>query len=321
MRAIVYDRYGGPENLELRDIDRPAPADGEVLVRVRAASVNPVDWHLMRGQPALARVMFGGLLRPKQRRVGRDLAGVVEAVGSAVTTFEPGDEVFGVAPGSFAEYVIATEDQLEQKPATVSFEDAAAVPIAGITAVQALRDLANLQSGQRLLVNGASGGVGSFAVQIARAWGATVTGVTSTHNIERVRDIGADQVVDYTREDFVTAGQRYDVVFDNVGNRSELELERITVPGGVVIQNGAAGNSAQIVLGMAASAIRSRRRPVQFKSFLARPNRADLTVLRDLMDTGAVRPLIDRSFPLAEIRDAVRHSEAGHARGKIVITV
>ena len=321
MRAIVYNRYGGPENLDLREIERPAPSDSEVLVRVRAASVNPVDWHLMRGQPALARVMFGGLLRPKRRRVGRDLAGVVEAVGPAVTAFTPGDEVFGAAPGSFAEFVIATEDQLERKPANVSFEDAAAVPIAGITALQAMRDLANLRSGHRLLVNGASGGVGSFAVQIANACGATVTGVTSTQNVQRVRDIGADEVVDYTREDFIAGGQRYDVVFDNVGNRSEAELGRITVPGGVVIQNGAAGNSARIVVAMVATAIRSRRSPVAFKSFLARPNRDDLAVLAGLMDAGKVKPLIDRAYPLDEIREAVRYVETLHARGKVVITI
>jgi NADPH:quinone reductase-like Zn-dependent oxidoreductase len=321
VRAIVYHRYGGPENLELREIDRPMPADSQVLVRVRAASVNPVDWHLMRGQPALARVIFGGLLRPKKHRVGRDLAGVVEAVGSAVTTFKAGDEVFGAAAGSFADLVVATEEQVERKPENVSVQEAAAVPIAGITALQALRDLANLREGQRLLVNGASGGVGSFAVQIAKAWGATVTGVTSTHNVERVRAIGADEVVDYTRDDFVAGGQRYDVVFDNVGNRSEGELERITVPGGVVIQNGASGNTAQLVLGMVVTAIRSRRSPVTFKGFLARANRADLAVLRDLMETGKVKPLIDRSYRLDEIRDAVRYLETLHARGKVVITI
>jgi NADPH:quinone reductase-like Zn-dependent oxidoreductase len=321
VRAIVYHRYGGPENLELREIERPLPAESQVLVRVRAASVNPVDWHLMRGQPALARVIFGGLLRPKQHRVGRDLAGVVEAVGPGVTAFKPGDEVFGAAAGSFAEFVVATEDQLERKPRTVSFEDAASVPVAGITALQGLRDLANLRSGQRLLVNGASGGVGSFAVQIGKAWGATVTGVTSTHNVERVRAIGADQVIDYTRDDFVAAGRRYDVILDNVGNRSESELERITVPGGVVIQNGASGNTAQLVIGMVVTAIRSRRSPVAFKGFLARPNRADLGVLRELLGAGKVKPLIDRSYRLDEIRDAVRYLETLHARGKVVITI
>jgi NADPH:quinone reductase-like Zn-dependent oxidoreductase len=321
VRAIVYHRYGGPENLELREIERPSPTESEVLVRVRAASVNPVDWHLMRGQPALARVIFGGILRPKQHRLGRDLAGVVEAVAPAVTAFKPGDEVFGAAPGSFAEFVIATEDLLERKPANVTFEEAAAVPIAGITALQALRDLANVQSGQRLVVNGASGGVGSFAVQIAKAWGATVTGVTSARNVERVRSIGADDVVDYTQKDFVVGGQRYDVVFDNVGNRSEAELGRITVPGGVVVLNGGAGNTAQIVLGMIATAVRSRRSAVSFKSFIARPNRGDLTVLAALMAGGQVKPLIDCSYPLAEIRDAVRYLETLHARGKVVISI
>ena len=321
MRAIVYYRYGGPETLELREIQRPSPTESQVLVRVRAASVNPVDWHLMRGQPALARIIFGGLLRPKQHRVGRDLAGVVEAVGSGVTTLKPGDEVFGAAAGSFGELLIATEDQLERKPANATFEEAAAVPVAGITALQALRDLANLRAGQRLLVNGASGGVGSFAVQIGKAWGATVTGVTSTHNVGRVRDIGADEVVDYQREDFTTGGQRYDVVFDNVGNRSQVELMRIIVPGGVAVMNGGAGNTAQIVLGAVATAIRARRSPVTFKSFLARPNRSDLGVLRDLIEAGKIKPLIDRSYPLDEIRDAVRYLETLHARGKVVITI
>ena len=321
MRAIVSYRYGGPETLQLRDIERPSPAESQVLVRVRAASVNPVDWHLMRGQPALARVLFGGLLRPKHHRVGRDLAGVVEAVGPGVSTLQPGDEVFGAAAGAFGELLVATEEQLERKPANVTFEAAAAVPVAGITALQALRDLANLQAGQRLLVNGASGGVGSFAVQIGKAWGATVTGVTSTHNVKRVGEIGADEVIDYKRDDFAAGGQRFDVVFDNVGNRSKAELTRITVPGGVVILNGGAGNTAQIVLGTIATAIRSRRSPVAFKSFLARPNRSDLAVLRELIEAGKVRPLIDRSYPLEEIRDAVRYLETLHARGKVVITI
>jgi NADPH:quinone reductase-like Zn-dependent oxidoreductase len=319
VRAILYRRYGGPENLELSEIERPAPADSEILVRVRASSVNPVDWHLMRGQPFLARIIFGGFVRPKQPRLGRDLAGIVEAVGSAVTTFKPGDNVFGYAPGAYAEFVTATENQVERKPVNLSFDEAAAVPVAGVTAVQALRDVAKLQAGQRLLVNGGSGGVGSFAVQIGKAWGASVTAVTSAKNVERVRALGPDVVVDYEREDFVESGPRYDVVFDNVGNRSDAELARATIPGGVVVVNGGAGNTAQIVLGTIATAIRNRRSPVQFKNFLSRPNRDDLAVLRELIEAGHVRPLIDRSYRLEEIREAVRYAETFHARGKLVI--
>lgn len=321
MRAIVCYRYGGPENLELREIEQPSPADSEILVRVRASSVNPVDWHLMRGQPFLARMIFGGLFRPKRTRLGRDLAGVVEAVGAAVTTLKPGDEVFGHAPGAYAEFVIATEDQIERKPANLSFDAAAAVPIAGVTAVQALRDVAKLKAGQRLLVNGGSGGVGSFAVQIGKAWGASVTAVTSTKNVERVRALGADEIVDYERDDFIAGGRRYDVVFDNVGNRSDAELARVTVPGGVVVVNGGAGNTAQIILGTVATAIRNRRSPVQFKSFLSRPNRDDLAVLRDLIEAKKVRPLIDRSYRLEAIREAVRYAETFHTRGKLVIGI
>ena len=321
MRAIVYHRYGGPENLELRDIARPAPADAEILVRVRASSVNPVDWHLMRGQPFLARIIFGGFIRPKRTRLGRDLSGVVEAVGSAVTGFKPGDEVFGHAPGAYADFVIATEDQIEHKPSNLSFEAAAAVPIAGVTAIQALRDVAGLQSGQRLLVNGGSGGVGSFAVQVGKAWGATVTAVTSTRNVERVRALGPDEVVDYEREDFVAGGRRFDVVFDNVGNRSDAELTRVTVPGGVVVSNGGSGNTARIIVGTVLTAIRNRRSPVQFKGFLSRPNRADLAILRELIEAGKVTPLIDRSYRLEDIREAVRYAETFHTRGKLVIEI
>lgn len=321
MRAILYRRYGGPEILELREVERPVPAGSELLVRVVASSVNPVDWHLMRGQPVLARIIFGGLTRPKRTRLGRDLAGVIEAVGPAVTAFEPGDEVFGHAPGAYAEFVIATEQQVERKPTNLSFAEAAAVPVAGVTAVQALRDVAGLRAGQRLLVNGGSGGVGSFAVQIAKAWGATVTAVTSTRNVERVRALGPDAVVDYEREDFVAGGRRFDVVFDNVGNRSDTELASITVPGGVVVVNGGAGNTAQIVVGTLLTAIRNRRSPVTFKSFLSRPNRDDLAVLRELIESGKVRPLIERSYRLEEIRDAVRHAETFHARGKLVVEI
>lgn len=321
MRAIVYHRYGGPEVLELAEIEPQTPGDSQVLVRVRAASVNPVDWHLMRGQPFLARFIFGGLRRPKQIRAGRDLAGVVEAVGRGVTNLEPGDEVFGTAAGSFADMVLSTEEQLERKPANVSFEEAAAVPIAGVTAVQALRDVARLKAGQRLLVNGGSGGVGSFAIQIGKAWGAKVTAVTSTRNVDRVRGLGADEVIDYTREDFVAGGRRFDVVFDNVGNRSDAEIMRVTVPGGVVVSNGGGGNTAQIVLGTVVTLVRNRRSPVTFKSFLAKPNRADLGLLAGLLESGAVKPLLDRSYRLDEIREAVRYAESFHARGKIPITI
>ena len=321
MRAIVYHRYGGPENLALREIERPTPAESEILVRVVASSVNPVDWHLMRGQPFLARMIFGGFLRPKRTRLGRDLAGVVEAVGSAVERYKPGDEVFGAAPGAYAEFTVATDEQLEQKPANLTFQEAAAIPVAGVTAVQALRDVAGLRAGQRLLVNGGSGGVGSLAVQIGKAWGASVTAVTSTRNVERVRALGADEVVDYEREDFVAGGRRFDVVFDNAGNRSESELVRVTNPGGVVVANGGAGNTAQIIIGTVQTAIRNRRASVPIKSFLARPNRADLAVLRELIEAGKVTPLIDRAYRLEDIREAVRYAETFHTRGKLVIEI
>ena len=320
MRAIVSQRYGGPETLRLEDVDRPVIDDERVLVRVRASSVNAVDWHLMRGTPYVIR-LTDGLRRPKQPRRGVDLAGDVEEVGAAVTRFKPGDEVFGGGVGTWAELARAKASNLAHKPPGVSFEEAAAVPVAALTALQGLRDRAGVTVGQRVLVNGAGGGVGTFVVQIARAFGADVTAVTSTRNVAMVASIGAGRVFDYEREDFVRDPARYDVVFDVGGNRSLPDLGRVTAPGGVVLLCGAGrgqwiGPFVRIISG----GLRSRFGGTRMAGFLATHNQPDITTLAEMLAAGTIRPVVDRSFPLAEAADAVRHMEAG-AQGKVVIAV
>jgi NADPH:quinone reductase-like Zn-dependent oxidoreductase len=323
MKAIVYRCYGSPEVLGFEDVEKPAVADDRVLVRVRAASVNPYDSHYMRGMPYIVR-MASGMGAPKEMRLGVDFAGTVEAVGQTVKRFRPGDEVFGGRAGAFAEYVSVREDAaLALKPANVTFEQAASVPIAAVTALQALRDKGRIELGQKVLINGASGGVGTFAVQIAKSFGAEVTGVCSTRNLELVRSLGADHVIDYTQEDFTRSGQRYDLILDNVGNHPLLEYRRVLNPKGTFVIVG--GSSEGRWIGPMTAPIKaSLLSPFvsqRFVMILAHLNKEDLTLLADLMQAGKVKPVIDRRYALGEVPEAIGYLETGHARGKVVITL
>jgi NADPH:quinone reductase-like Zn-dependent oxidoreductase len=325
MKAIVQDVYGGPDVLELRDVPVPVPAEDEVLVRVRASSVNAADWHLMRGKPYFMRLVGFGIRTPTVQVRGMDVAGVVEAVGSKVTTLRSGDEVYGqgdMKKGTFAELAAVKESSLSPKPASLSFEEAGAVPLAALTALQGVRDSGGVKPGHRVLINGASGGVGTFAVQIAKALGAEVTAVCSTRNVELVRSLGADHVVDYTRDDFTRAGERYDVVFDLVANRSLSALRRALAPRGTLVLSGGGGGRflgpmPLILRSVLVNLVAGQR----LASLSESVNAADLAYLADLIEKGDVRPVIDRSYPLAEAAAAIRHLEDEHARGKIVITV
>jgi NADPH:quinone reductase-like Zn-dependent oxidoreductase len=320
MKAIVYYKYGSPDVLKCEEIEKPIPGDNEVLIRVHAASANPADWHLMRGAPFIAR-FEGGLRKPKDPRLGADIAGQIEAVGNNVTQFKPGDEVFGAFTGGFAEYASVPENRLALKPANISFEEAAAVPVAAITALQGLRDKGHIQPGQKVLVNGASGGVGTFAVQIARSYGTEVTGVCSTRNLDMVRSIGADQVIDYTHEDFIKNGQRYDLIYDAVGNRSVSDYKRALNPGGTCVIAGFQNLPRlfeHVVLGPLRSKTGNKKVGLMG---IAKINQKDLVVLKELLEAGKVVPVIDRCYPLSEVAEAIRYLEAGHARGKVVITV
>jgi NADPH:quinone reductase-like Zn-dependent oxidoreductase len=320
MKAIINREYGSPDDLKLQEIGKPVINGDGVLVRVRAASVNPLDLTL-RGRPYFVRLMTG-LRRPKQSVPGVDVAGQVEAVGENVTQFRPGDEVFGTCAGAFAEFVCGGEKNFAPKPEGLTFEQAAAIPVSGCTALQALRDRGQLQPGQRVLINGASGGVGTFAVQIAKAFGAHVTGVCSTRNVDLVRSIGADQVVDYTREDFTQVEQQYDLILDAVGNRSLSDLRSALTPKGTLVLVGA--KSGQL-LGLLARVLRalvlSRFVGQRMLFFLAKIKKEDLVVLKELIETGKVTPVIDRTYPLSEVPEAIRYLEAGHARAKVVIAV
>jgi NADPH:quinone reductase-like Zn-dependent oxidoreductase len=322
MKAIVYRCYGSPEILELAEVEKPVPADDEVLVKIHAASVNPLDWHYMRGSPYLMRLATG-LGAPDDSSMGVDFSGIVEAVGSTVTRFKPGDEVFGGRSGAFADYLTIGENRaVVLKPGNISFEQAAAVPIAAVTALQALRDKGRLKPGQQVLINGASGGVGTFAVQIARSMGAEVTGVCSTRNVEMVRSIGADHVFDYTREDYTHSGQRYDLIIDNVGNHSLLENRRAMKPEGILILvGGAKGNWLGPFVGPVQAMILTPLLGQEFGMMLARLDREDLAILAELMQAGEVTPVIDRHYALSEVPEAIRYSEEGHARGKIIISM
>jgi len=318
MRAIVHRRYGPPDVLRIEEVDRPAPTDGEVLVRVVAASVNPADWHAIRGRPYLVRLVGYGLRSPTHRVPGTDVAGTVEVVGSDGCGLKVGDPVFGWAQGSYAEFAIARADRLALKPRELSFEQAAAVPTAGVTALQGLRDCGRLQAGQDLLVIGASGGVGTFAVQIAKALGARVTGVCSTGNLEMVRSIGADGVIDYLREDVVRSGRRYDLIFQLAGTRSPLALRHILRPSGTLVLcsgDGPMSGLDRIALAAVASPLVGQR----LVFFVARQRRSDLATLAELIEAGRLHPIIDRTYPLAETREAIRYVEARHARGKVAI--
>ena len=314
MKAIVYERYGSPDVLEVRDIEVPSVSDGGVLVRIRAASANPYDWHFMRGKPLLMRLLFG-LFKPKAHGLGADLAGEVEAVGKDVTRFRLGDAVFGEGAGAFAEYASVPERTLALKPASLTFEQAAAVPMAGLTALQSLRDGGKIQAGQKVLILGASGGVGTFAVQIAKSFGAEVTGVCSTKNVEMVRSIGADHVVDYTCEDFTRGDVRYDLMLDTIGNRSLRECRRVLTPKAVYVS--ISGAMAHLL----GTSILKPFVSQDIEIPVAKRNKADLEILSGLIEVGKVTPVIDRTYPLNEVPAAIRYLETGHARGKIVITV
>jgi NADPH:quinone reductase-like Zn-dependent oxidoreductase len=322
MKAAVYTSYGPPDVVQITVVEKPVPNDNEVLIKVRAASVNPYDWHFMRGMPYFLRIV-AGLRQPKDPRLGADVAGQVEAIGRNVTQFKSGDEVFGICRGAFAEYARASESTLAIKPKSVTFEQAVSSPIAALTALQSLRDKGHIQPGQRVLINGAAGGVGTFGVQIAKSYGAEVTGVCSTGNVEMVRSIGADQVVDYTQDDFTKSGQRYDIILDAVGNHSLSACRRILNPKGILVMAG--GTAGRWMIGPLTSGIRasvvSPFVSQNMVGILARPNREDLTILGVLMATGKVTPVIDRRYSLSEVPEAIRYLETGHARGKVVITL
>jgi len=321
MKAIAQDRYGSPDVLELRDIARPEIDDDGILVRVRAATINAYDWHLMRGEPFPARI-GSGWRRPQSRVLGLDSSGRVEAVGRNVTVFRPGDEVIGHRSGSLAEYVQGSADHFVSKPTNVTFEQAAAVPVAGLTALQGLRDKGGLQPGQTVLINGASGGVGTIAVQIAKLFGAHVTGVCSTRNVEQVRSLGADRVIDYTEEDFLRSGAPYDLVFDIAGSRPLWACRRALAPAGkLVVVGGPSGRWVKPIPRMALAGALSRFGFATMLPFLAKHSHPDLVILRDLLEAGKIVPIIDRIYPLSETAAAVRYVEAGHARAKVVITI
>lgn len=321
MKAIVYTTYGSPDVLELQEVEKPTPKENELLIKVMAASVNPLDWHKMRADPFLVR-LSEGLLKPKDNRLGADLAGRVEAVGRNVKTFQVGDEVFGeISVGSFAEYVCTTEDKLVLKPTNISFEETAAVPVAALTAIQSLRAKGEIQPGQKVLVNGASGGVGSFTVQLAKAFGAEVTGVCSAKNFDLVRSLGADHVVDYSKEDFTKTGQSYDFIIDNVGNRTILDMKRALTPTGKCVIVGFTSMRLlfqAILLGLLIS--KKKGQSLGLMS-VAQMNTADLGYIKTLIEAGKVKPAIDRRYPLNEVPDAIRYLETGRARGKVVITI
>ena len=323
MKAIVIDRYGEPDVLRLEEVDKPVAGDGQVLVRVRASSINPYDWHFLTGRPKLFRAAFG-LLRPRHRILGADLAGQVEAVGPNVTRFVPGDEVYGLTTaGAYAEYVAVAEAELAPRPVNLTFEQAAAVPLAGGTALQAIRDRGRVQPGQKVLINGASGGVGTFAVQIAKADGAEVTGVCSTGNVDLVRSIGADHVIDYTRDDFTSNSPRYDLLLDNVGNRSLSEYRRALQPKGMYLASHGQPEHTWLgpMLFLARAAMLSPFVGQTLTAFNARPRTEDLHTLKGLIEAGTLTPVIDRAYPLAEVPEAFRYLEQWHARGKVVITI
>ena len=324
MKAIAYEAFGSADVLELKEVRKPDVEPDGVLVRVRAASANPYDWHVMRGVPYVARLMGVGLRKPKDSVLGTDVAGEVEAVGNAVTRFRPGDEVFGfVGSGGFAEYVSASEKLLAVKPANLSFQQAATVPLAAVTALQGLRDAGEIRSRQKVLIVGASGGVGTFAVQIAKWYGADVTGVCSTRNLEMVHSIGADRVIDYTREDFTRSGQKYDLIFQLAGTAPPSACRRVLTPKGRLVLS--SGDSPGRVIGPVGRIIKavllSPFIGQTLRPFVAKPSSDDLQFLRELIEAGSVTPVIDRTYPLSESADAIRYLETGRAQGKVVISV
>jgi NADPH:quinone reductase-like Zn-dependent oxidoreductase len=322
MKAIVYTEYGSPDVLELKEVAKPTPKDDEVLVKIYAVSVNAADLHLLRADPFLIR-LSSGLLKPKNEILGSDIAGRVEAVGSNAKQFKPGDEVFGDISaegwGGFAEYVCVSETALAPKPANLSFEEAAAVPMAAVTALQGIRYAGQIRPGQKVLINGASGGVGSFAVQLAKTFGAEVTAVCSTRNLDRARSIGADHVIDYTKEDFAKNGQEYDLILATNGDRSISDYRRALSPKGVYVQTG--GSMSQMTQAMLMGPWMSRNGQKMGNMGVAKPNQKDLVTMKELLEAGKVKPVIDRCYPLSQVADAIRYLEEGHAQGKVVITV
>ena len=322
MKAIIHTTYGSPDVLRLVELEKPSPAADEVLIRIHAASVNAYDWHLLRADPFLVRLSMG-FFRPKNPMLGADVAGQVEAVGRDVTQFQPGDEVYGdlavCGNGGFAEYVTVPEKYVARKPASLTFEQAAAVPMAAVTALQGLRDVGGVQPGHRVLINGASGGVGTFAVQIAKALGAEVTAVCSTSKVDLAQSLGADPVINYTREDFTRNGRQYDLILAVNGDRSLADYERALAPAGIYAMSG--GSNSQIFQALLRGPLKSRRGGKRFTTVSARPNQADLDVMAGLIESGRVRPIVDRCYPLSETADAIRYVEAGHARGKVVIRI
>ena len=323
MKAIVYTKYGPPDVLQLKEIEKPTPSDDEVLVEIQAASVNAYDWHFLSADIFLIRLMGGGLLKPKNTRLGADIAGRVEAVGRNIKQFQPGDEVFGdigaFGNGGFAEYVSVPEKALTLKPANLSFEEAAAVPMAALTALQGLRDAGQIQPGQKVLINGASGGVGTFAIQIAKSFGAEVTAVCSTRNLDQARSIGADHVIDYTKEDFTKSGQHYDLILAANGYHPLSAYKRALTPKGIYVMAG--GSMAQIFQAMLMGRWMSEKGGKKMGGVTARINQKDLALLKELLEAGKVVPVIDRRYPLRETAEALRYLGAGHARGKVVITM
>ena len=322
MKAIIYTEYGSPDVIQFKEVEKPTPNDDQVLIKVYAASVNAADWHYLRGTPWLFRLACG-LLKPKNIFLGGDVAGRVEGVGNNVTQFKPGDEVFGdlsaSGRGSFAEYVCASEDALVLKPANLSFEEAAAIPVAAVTALHGLQSRTQIQPGQKVLVNGASGGVGSFAVQIAKAFGAEVTAVCSTKNVDRMLSIGADHVIDYTREDFTRNGEQYDFILAANGYRPISAYKRALSPEGTYVMTG--GATAQMYEAILLGPLVSMTGNQKMGNVMTKPDQKKLTFMKQLLETGKVKPVIDRCYPLSEVAEAIRYLEAGHAQGKVVITV
>ena len=321
MKAIIFTRYGSPDVLQLAEVEKPTPTENQVLVKVEAAAANPLDWHRMRADPFLVR-LGDGLFKPKNPKLGADLAGIVEAVGPDVTEFKPGDEVFGAAGGgAFAEYACVHQKYLALKPANVSFAEASATPVVGFTAVQGLRHAGQIQAGQKVLINGASGGIGTFAVQLAKAYGAEVTGVCSGRNLELVRSIGADGVIDYTKEDFTRNGRYYDLIYDTVGNRSVADYKRALTPQGSCVIAGFTTMPRLFEHMLLGPLLSKKGGKTVGMMGTANPNKADLLVIKELLETGQVVPVIDRTYPLAETADAIRYLETGRARGKVIITI
>jgi NADPH:quinone reductase-like Zn-dependent oxidoreductase len=319
MKAIVCRNYGSPDILTYEEIEKPTIRDNEVLIKVHAASINPLDWRLMRGKPYFLRATMG-LQKPRETRIGRDVAGVVETVGRNIAHLKPGDQVFGACVGSLAEYACASESKLAIKPASVSFEQAASVPIAALTALQGLRDMGQIQSGKKVLINGAAGGVGTFAVQIAKSFGANVTGVCSTRNVDMVRSVGADRVIDYTQEDFTSGTERYDLILDNVGNHSLSACRRVLNSHGSLVMVGAKEIVPLLARALQAN-LWSRFLTQRLGFLVARLTTEDLTIVGSLMDSGKVSPVIDRRYRLSEAPQAIRYLEEGHVRGKVVIVI